>query len=274
MEATIAAKPFVKWAGGKRSLLKTLDPLFPPTFDGYYEPFVGGGAVFFYLAQKHGYFPAILGDVNEDLMATYAAIQKFPDVFSALLKEMTTIHSRDTYDAMRRHVPRDDMDRALRFLYLNRACFNGLWRENAKGQMNTPMGDTPAEKLFDFEALRAVHHALQGVGLKVGPFYEAGFSAPSLDPEGWFIYLDPPYHRTFSNYSKGGFGEVDHIQLARCANYWSNHGAKVMVSNSDTEFVRELYRDWNITEVQARRSISADRSKRGRVGELVIRNYQ
>lgn len=273
MEATKSAEPFLKWAGGKRNLLKTYSPLFPKDFTGYYEPFVGGGAVFFHLSDQLKGKPTILGDVNQNLMTAYQILRDNPRELASGLHELQVGHDLAQYLQWRDYDPTTDMGRAMRFIYLNRACFNGLWRENSKGRMNTPIGDTPAEKLFDYDNLVAVSQALQGVELKVGPFYDSGVEFMPINPDGWFIYLDPPYHLTFSSYSKGGFGEEDHRNLAKCAQYWSNHGAKVMVSNSDTEFVRELYAGWDITVVQARRSISADRRSRGKVGELVIRNF-
>lgn len=271
------AQPFLKWAGGKRQLLSKFEPLFPSSFDGYYEPFLGGGAVFFHLLNRIDRDSSIiLGDVNQDLMITYQMIRDYPDQVIIGLQELQAGHGVEQYNQWRTHQPENVIGRALRFLYLNRACFNGLWRENKKGEMNTPIGDTPADRLFDFDNIRLVSKALQGVVLKPGPYYSGGEQIPLTSPRGWFIYLDPPYHQTFSSYSKNGFDEDAHRQLAKCAQYWSDHGAKVMLSNSDTEFVRSLFdgSDWNITVVEARRAISGKKSGRGKVGELVIRNYE
>lgn len=271
MPDVVAAVPFLKWAGGKRQLLDDLDALVPETFAGYHEPFLGGGALFFHLLPRITDRVVVLGDVNEDLMAAYSALKMCPEEVIQGLRQCQEYHSEYHYLAMRAQDSSDLslVERAIRFIYLNRSCFNGLWRENAKGQMNVPLGDTPAERLFDFENLRAAHLSLRHSVLAVGPYYQ--LQLPSV--EDWFVYMDPPYHGVFSQYTRHGFDDEDHRQLAEHAASLAARGAKVLISNSDTPYVRELYRDWIIESVSARRAISGKRHGRSRTDELLIRNY-
>ncbi len=270
-------KPFVKWVGGKRQLLNQfkLLNLYPPKqFDPlrarYYEPFVGGGAVFFDLLPRS----AFLSDLNKELITTYAVIKNnVEDLIQSLKvhkieKEyFLKIRAFDTNML-------SDLEIASRFIYLNRTCFNGLYRVNKKGQFNVPFGKYKRPLICDQDNLRKVSKALQSVELRTGDYSEI------LDfvKKGDFIYLDPPYYplnrtSSFTAYTKEGFLEEEQIKLRDVFFELDKKGCFVMLSNSDTSFIRKIYSDAKITEVLAGRMINANALKRGRILELVITNY-
>ena len=285
---TQEARPFVKWAGGKGSLLKTYEPLFPDFYRGYFEPFVGGGAVFFHLRPGIPYgIPMVLADTNQDLITTYRMLQANSDWLIEKLQELATLHSEATYYQWRAMQPLTQGDAAVRFMYLARAAFNGLWRTNKKGQHNVPVGRDnekrliSGERLFDYDNLRRVGRALQGVSLHCLPFWECGTGAlrQALAWNELFVYADPPYVKikdgSFTAYGADGFSLDDHKRLRDTALEWHERGAQVMLSNSDCPFVRELYSApvWNLTEVSTHSPIAATKAARGKRAELVIRNY-
>ena len=268
------AKPFVKWAGGKRTLLPELTRRFPVSMNRYIEPMVGGGALFFESAPSYG----VLADISWELMNSYTAIKENVE---ELIKHLQRHEHSEEYFYRLRNVDRSDgfkrwskLERASRFLYLNKTCYNGLYRENSKGQFNTPFGNYKNPTIVDPDNLRACSRLLQTTSLMHGSFE----SVVDLAEEGDFVYFDPPYvplNRTssFTAYSKGGFGEATQITLAETCRALDDKGVRFMLSNSHTPFVLELYEGFNIEEVEAPRAINSRAEKRGRIKEVLVRNY-
>lgn len=266
-------KPIVKWAGGKTALLPELIARMPASYGKYWEPFAGGAALFF--ANGCGHRPATLSDVNVDLMRTYATVRDNVEAVISLLVKHAHCHAHDGhfYGYMRAawNHPGDwtDSARASAFLYLNRACFNGLWRVNSAGKFNTPRGDRSTVSV-NAEALRAAAQALQGVNLRTASY---GSIATEVIP-GDFVYLDPPYvpistTANFTAYTAGGFDHGHQSALAAVALRLADIGAHVMLSNSDTPLVHELYAGWHIERVRARRRIAANGNRRD-ASEVII----
>ena len=268
------ARPFLKWAGGKSQLLEQFRPLLPRsgTFGRYFEPFVGSGALFFHLRPP----AAELSDVNREIIDCYRAVQKCPeDVILELAKHE---HDEEHYYSVRADSKRRKLGvAAARTIYLNKTGYNGLYRVNSAGRFNVPMGryanpgfQSPAL----FATIRACSRALISARLAAGDFADALKGVEKGD----FVYLDPPYvpvseTSDFTSYARGGFCWADQERLAGvCADLW-RRGAKVMLSNSDTESVRKLYRGYRIDVVKASRSINSRGAKRGKVQEVVVRNF-
>lgn len=268
--APVKAGPFLKWAGGKGRLLGQYEPLFPKRFNRYFEPFVGAGAVFFHMDPKK----AILSDTNPDLVACYQVIR---DELPALIELLRMYrHDRDFYYHVRELNPADlsAVQRAARMIFLNKTCFNGLWRVNRRGQFNVPFGDYKNPKILDEDNLHAVSASLQGVEILLRPFDDVVAEARRGD----FIYMDPPYHpvsatSSFTSYGADDFKPDDQIRLAAAFRRLDAKGCKVMLSNSDTPFIRELYEGYRIEQVWCRRAINRDAAKRGAVSEVVVLNY-
>lgn len=271
-----SVEPVVKWAGGKRKLLKEILPKVPASIDTYFEPFFGGGAVFFSLVSrgvkiKH----AVLNDMNADLMETYQVIAS-PSVHDLIALLQTYPHTREFYDHLRRIVPRglhSATVRAARFLYLNRTGFNGLYRVNRKGEFNVPFGKYSNPTICDVEALLRVNKALQGVELISTDFATCVAPAKAGD----FVYFDPPYlpiseTSSFTAYTAGGFPLADHRRLATTFFDLGARGVSAVLSNSTAANIRTLYGQDPavIQEVLAPRSINSDGTKRGYIGELLI----
>lgn len=276
------ATPFVKWAGGKSQLLLQYEPLFPITFNDYFEPFVGGGAVFFFLhSQGRLGGKATLSDSNEELMNCYRVIRdRVHELVEKLWEHDAQKMDKDYYYKVRKW-DRDGrienmsaVERAARTIFLNRTCYNGLYRVNSKGQFNVPYGRYKNPTVCDEQNLRAASQALQGVELYTEDFENC---LEGVKP-GDFVYLDPPYHplsatSSFTSYTKEDFGEEEQRRLARAFQEIDKRGCKVMLSNSDTPLVWELYEDYRIGVVEANRAISCKASTRKGVTELVIFNY-
>lgn len=267
----VKAGPFLKWAGGKGRLLGQYEPLFPQRFERYFEPFVGAGAVFFHLSPAEAH----LSDVNPELVNAYAVIR---DRVEELIPELGTYrHDRDFYYALRAQDPAslDVVARAARIIYLNKTCFNGLYRVNRRGQFNVPFGDYKNPRILDEAGLRAASHALQGVSVS-----HQGFDAVLAEARsGDFVYFDPPYHplsptASFTSYAADDFGPEDQIRLAAVFRRLDAKGVKLMLSNSDTPFIRDLYEGYPIRQVWAPRAINRDASKRKGVPEVVVTNYR
>ncbi len=263
-------RPFLKWAGGKRRLLSQLEPLMPQGFRRYFEPFVGGGAMFFALGPGD----AVLGDVNGELADCYRAIRD--DVGAVVAALGAHRYEKRHYYSVRALDPRSLAlpDRAARTIFLNRTCFNGLYRVNREGRFNVSFGRYDAPVICDEDNLRACAEVLAEAAIQVGDF-EGTLEAAG---EGDFVYLDPPYvpaseAASFTAYSAAGFGLADHARLARVFRRLAKRGAKVMLSNSDAPAVRALYAGFPLDRVEAPRCINSDGSGRGRVGELVVRSY-
>lgn len=264
-------KPFVKWVGGKRRILKALHKLLPSDISEYYEPFLGGGALFF--SKQNEIENAHLSDVNIDLLLTYQVIKKD----SAKLIELLEIHKENHndeyyYKIRNQHELSDPIEIAGRFIYLNKTCFNGLYRVNSKGEFNVPVGKYKNPAILDEDNIEACRKALKKATIKLQSFNE-------IKPnKGAFVYFDPPYVPTsetayFTQYSKDGFTEKDQIALRDFADELTKKGVNVMLSNSNMPFVQELYKGYNKHIVDVSRSVNCKPNKRNSVEELVITNY-
>ena len=278
----VEAAPFLKWAGGKRDLLEQYGPLFPAgPVRAYFEPFVGSGAVFFALRGRGFAAHYHLSDANEELINVYRVVQGDLAGLIARLREHQRCHSEDYYYRVRdqdREPGWPDgvgpTERAARMIYLNRTCYNGLWRVNSAGRFNVPVGRYRRPRILDEPRLRAAARALEGVCLNCLPFAEAVAGAQAGD----FVYFDPPYvpashTANFTSYNPDGFGPAQQAALARTFRDLHKRGCRVMLSNSNTPLVRELYRGFRLVEVRARRRINSRSDGRGPVGELVVLNY-
>lgn len=267
------AKPFLKWAGGKANLLPQLEPLLPSEVTDYVEPFVGGGAMFFHLRATGRAKDAVLADVNADLIACYRAIKDNVDQVLAALGQLSDTSPEAYYAA--REVWNDrngesTAERAALFLYLSHNCFNGLWRVNADGRMNTPVGSSKKDPLPSEEKLRSAAAALDGVVLADASWEKILGAHASKDT---YCFLDPPYLGTYDGYSSQGFDECAHELLAEGCRWLDDVGARFMLTHADHQTIRELYRGFDVREVEARRSVSGKASGRGSVKEIVVRNY-
>lgn len=270
----IACRPFLKWAGGKGQLVAELMAR-TPTFSGrYVEPFVGGGALFFALQPGQ----ALLSDINEELINCYRVVKEnVEDLIPELARHQ---HSRSYYYKIRGQDRGADywiyseLQRASRLIFLNKCCYNGLYRVNSRGEFNVPFGDYSNPRILDEPNLRGCSLVLTVAELKCQSFQTTCLDAQAGD----FVYLDPPYiplsdTANFSDYSAEGFSLESHTQLRDCCRDLDRRGIKFMLSNSETDAVRELYADFHIESVQATRAINSKGSRRGKIGELVIRNY-
>lgn len=270
--------PVVKWVGGKRQLLRALDPLLPERIGIYCEPFVGGGAMLFHLQPEQAY----VNDVNAELINLYEVIR---DDVDGLLRELSAFtNDRECFYAVRdwdrdpeSYAQISRVRRAARIVYLNKTCYNGLFRVNSAGEFNTPFGRYKNPGIVDEEGLRAVHRYFARADLR----FFCGDYAQVLDllPPGAFAYLDPPYDpvsdtANFTGYAKSGFGREEQIRLRECCDKLTARGVRFMLSNSATAFIREQYANYRITVVNARRAVNSNASKRGCVEEVVIRNYE
>lgn len=273
-------KPFVKWVGGKRQLLKQfrLMDLYPPEgfnskIGKYFEPFVGGGAVFFDLLPEK----AFLSDLNNELVTTYNIIKKDVENLIKSLKKHKL--EKEYFLKIRAQNPEklSDIDVASRFIYLNRTCFNGMYRVNSKGEFNVPFGKYQNPLICDEENLLKVSRALQNVEIRQQDYKQVLKKAK----EGDFVYFDPPYYpisktASFTSYTSELFLDKEQIELRDA--FWELHkrGCFVMLSNSDTPFINKIYselRGVRITKVQAGRAINANASKRGKITEVLVTNY-
>ena len=262
------AKPFIKWCGGKTALLREILPRLPKKINTYYEPFLGGGAVFFALAAEKRFEDAVLADSNDDLIETYFSIQNDLEVLIRRLKVHAAKHSKDYFYKVR--AARGGYI-AARLIYLNRTCFNGLYRVNKKGEFNVPFGDYKNPTICDAPNLRAVCAALRGVRLESSDFELAVRNVKRGDT----VYFDCPYiplsaTSNFVAYAKSGFNDQDQERLSDVARGLVKRGVHVLLSNSDTPFARKLYKGFKIEKVEAPRRVNSKASKRGNVGELLI----
>jgi len=260
------ARPFLKWAGGKRSILPDLLERLPDAYASYHEPFLGGGALFFAAAPQHAY----LSDVNLPLILAFQAVRDDVDGLVTELKQHASKHDKDYYLRARTRFGQemDATKMAALLIYLNKTCYNGLFRVNKRGIFNVPIGSYDDPAILDEPNLRLASAALQGTTIKQHPFLQTPVES------GAFYYLDPPYHRTYDGYDSSRFGDADHQDLADFCRSLNKAGAYWMVSNSDNAFVRSLYREFHIEQVQAARYVSCKGDQRGKETELVIRNYQ
>lgn len=269
-------KPFVKWAGGKRQLLTEIRKYIPKKITTYYEPFLGGGAVFFDIQPKK----FIISDVNTEIINVYEVIKNNVEALLFELKQ----YKNDQYSYYKiRELDRSpdflnlsEIQRAARIIYLNKTCYNGLFRVNSQGQFNVPFGNYKNPDIVNEITLKAVSKFLQ----------ESDGEILSMDFEktlgeikkGSFVYLDPPYDpisdsASFTGYTLDGFGKEEQIRLKKICDYLTEKDCKFLLSNSSTDFIKSLYKDFKIEIVQANRNINSISSSRGKIDEVLIRNY-
>ena len=276
----LKGKPFVKWAGGKRQILDKLIKYVPEDFNTYYEPFVGGGALFFELSPKN----AVINDSNEELINVFRCI-KDEEKLTNMCNELNhheANHSEEYYYKIR-NIDRDknkfnrlsDYKRAARTIYLNKACFNGLYRVNSKGEFNVPFGKKLKVNTYEGQNIGIIHAYLNFNNIKILSidFEEAVKDAK----EGDFIYFDPPYDSdtsTFNSYTEDGFSKDEQIRLSNVFKNLSDRGCYVMLSNHNTILINELYKDFYIHKITAKRNINSNGKKRGKVEEVIITNYE
>jgi DNA adenine methylase len=300
----LTAKPFVKWAGGKGQLLKELgkrlpsDVLQEKSVYKYVEPFVGGGALFYYLKDNYKIQESYLSDNNKDLILTYKVIKNNYDEIVDELSEIESNHLKKSEEERKKnyYIIRDihnsqDINyqlpssewikRAGYFIFLNKTCYNGLYRLNSRGEFNVPFGRYKNPGICDEQNLKQVTRSLKSTKLFYGDFTK---SSKYID-DSTFVYLDPPYRPLnntsyFTNYSKEGFNDESQRKLADFYKKMDRRGAKLMLSNSDPQnqdekdnFFDELYKEFTIERVTAKRNINRDPSKRGVIRELIVRNY-
>jgi DNA adenine methylase len=266
------ARPFLKWAGGKTRLLGVLSELLPDEIETFYEPFLGGGSLYFHLAQQRRFRHAVLNDRNPEVVNCYRVVRDFA---SELVEQLSALHvSKEVFEELRGIEPTtlSPVRRAARMIYLNKTAFNGLYRVNRNGRFNVPWGDYKNPKVVDEDNLIACSHVLNGsTALLDGDFVEAVGKAAAGD----VVYFDPPYvplspTASFKNYTKDGFTLNDQQRLAICVRELASKGVLVLVSNSDTPTVRELYEGFQIHVARMRRNISSKGDGRGPVDEVIV----
>lgn len=268
--------PFLKWVGGKGRLLGQLLPLLPPGVElmRHVEPFLGGGALFFAQRPKR----ALLADVNPALVDTYCAVRDEVEAVVDALVSLARHHGVDAYYRVRERfnaarAPR--AERAAMFIYLNKTCFNGLYRVNRSGAFNVPAGRYAKPRILDPGLLLAASHALRHAHIEHASFEET----LRLAHPGDFVYFDPPYvpasaTANFTAYAADGFTGRDQERLRDVFRVLDRRGCKVMLSNSDVPLTRDLYREFRVDRVVAPRAINCDATRRGLVPEVVVRNYE
>ncbi len=274
-------QPFIKWVGGKRGLLDQILPLFPRDFNSYYEPFLGGGAVFFELFSK-GLLNGkrvVLSDINKELVNTYNIVKSEPLNLIKSLKEYKKRHNKEFYYKIREldreegYEKLSDLEKATRFIYLNKTCFNGLYRVNKKGYFNTPIGSYKNPNIADSDTILGASEALQNATIVEQSFKDV----LKFAKEGDLVYFDPPYYplsvtANFTSYDSNTFLEDEQFELFEVFDKLADSGVKVIQSNSDTEFIKELYKEYDITIVNANRFINSKSSARGKITEVLIRS--
>lgn len=299
------AKPFLKWAGGKGQLLDKFKQFYPKQLKQkkiktFYEPFLGSGAVFFDIAQNYELTSAYLYDINEELILTYKVIQKdvsklldflyrYEKNYLKLNKKQRQeffYDQRTNYNLQRFNIDYDKYSehwfaRASQLIFLNRTCFNGLYRVNSKGEFNSPVGDYDKPTICDEENLLAVHQVLQIAEIKKADFRQVVRDLKDKS----FVYFDPPYRpisktANFKSYSKQDFSDNEQIELSKLFRELDKRGTKLMLSNSDPKnnnpndnFFEQIYKDFNIFRVSTRRMINSDATKRGTINEIIVTNY-
>jgi DNA adenine methylase len=270
--------PVVKWVGGKRQLLDDLTPLFPKRVASYCEPFLGGGAVLFKLQPNIAY----VNDINSELIQMYEVIRDNVDELIIALgehpNEADHFYSVRDWDRDKEQYRRlTKVQRAARIIYLNKTCYNGLFRVNNAGEFNTPYGHYKNPNIVNAPTLKAVSAYFQKAQVAFSSVDYAQVLANVA--KGTFVYLDPPYDpvsdtANFTGYAKGGFDRSEQIRLRQCCDELNRRGIKFMLSNSATDFIKEQFAAYNITIVKAKRAINSNAAKRGQVDEVVVRNYE
>ena len=270
--------PVLKWVGGKRQLLGEIIPLIPKEIKYYVEPFVGGGAVVFDLKPNR----AIINDSNKELINVYKTIRDNPEELLLLLEEHQNNNNEDYYYYMRA-LDRDEeferlsnIQRAARIIYLNKTCFNGLFRVNKAGQFNTPYGKYKNPNIVNEPVVRAMANYFNNneILIEQGDYKKV---LRNLEKDS-FVYLDPPYlpissSSSFTGYTEGGFGLESQIELRDQCNLLNGKGISFILSNSAHPIIKDLYKDYRIDIVRARRAINSKGNKRGEINEVLVRNY-
>ena len=271
--------PFLKWVGGKRQLIPEIRKLLPKGVSShpYYEPFIGGGALFFDLQPKC----AIINDCNKELINAYRIIRDNP---KELIEDLKKHKNTAEYFYEIRAIDRQpifynltNIERASRIIFLNKTCYNGLYRVNNAGEFNSPFGNYKNPNIVNEPVINAVNKYLNSAQIQIS---NEDYEVILRDiPTNSFVYLDPPYHpvsesSNFTGYVQGGWNEEDQIRLRDTCNILNDNGIKFILSNSASDFIREIYSDYNIHIVQANRAVNSNPSKRGQVDEFLIRNYE
>jgi DNA adenine methylase len=273
-------KPFVKWAGGKRQLIESLQKHIPKKFNTYFEPFVGGGAVLFHLLDQNPDLRCTISDLNSDLILSYITIRdKVDQLVDSLEKHSNRYFAdqREYYYSVRESAPKSQIEKVSRLLFLNKTCFNGLYRVNSKGQFNVPLGKYTNPSIVNKENLLAVSKILQSKSIAIRcQDFEAILDDAKKDD---FVYFDPPYQpvsktANFTSYTKCEFTYDDLQRLARLCQRLDKKECKVLLSNSNTKEVKRLFSSkWKVAEISANRAINSDSKKRTGHTELLIKNY-
>jgi DNA adenine methylase len=269
--------PVVKWVGGKRQLLEAIQKRVPNKFGTYYEPFVGGGAVLFALQPRK----AIVNDINSELINLYQVIKEDVD---ALITDLGKHRNEAQYFYHIRELDRDKqkyndltaVEKASRLIYLNKTCYNGLFRVNRAGEFNTPFGSYKNPRIVNATVLKAVSDYFRRAAVT---FCNTDFETVLQDVQkGDFVYLDPPYDpvsdtASFTGYDKGGFNRREQLRLKQVCDDLTRRGVQFLLSNSATPFIKELYREYRVEIIQAKRAINSDPDKRGAIDEVLVRNF-
>lgn len=275
---SIVLAPVVHWVGGKRQLLEDIIPLIPKTISTYVEPFVGGGAVIFDIQPKK----AIINDFNSELINMYKVIKEKPNELILALEKHERLNSEEYFyevralDRNENYGEINDVEKAARIIYLNKTCYNGLFKVNKKGQFNSSYGKRKNPNIVNMLVVLAMSKYLNENDIKI---MDGDYKNTLKDlREGTFVYFDPPYMpisstSSFTSYTKNGFDTKQQIELKEECDKLNSKGVKFLLSNSDHPFIRELYKDYEIITVKARRSINSKGNKRGEINEILVRNY-
>ena len=280
-QVAVEPKPFVKWAGGKRQLLAELEKSFPKQFGTYFEPFLGGGAVLFDLLAKKPNLKCSVSDLNSDLVLAYVTIRdKLGRLIESLENHSKNYHkdSIGYYYEVRKQEPKSQIEKVSRLLFLNKTCFNGLYRVNSKGKFNVPLGRYTNPNIVNRENLTTVSKFLQSDKIKISC---RDFESILKDAKkGDFVYFDPPYQpvsdtANFTSYTHRDFTEDDLQRLADLANQLNSKGSHVLLSNSNTKIVKKIFssKKWKVKEIAVNRAINSNSQKRTGHKEVLIKNY-
>ncbi|HET6458757.1 MAG TPA: DNA adenine methylase [Nitrosopumilaceae archaeon] len=277
----LVPKPFVKWAGGKRQILPILSQHIPKNFDTYFEPFLGGGAVLFHLISKNSQLKCFVSDLNSTLILSYVTIRDKVDELIMSLEEHSENYFKNPekyYYQVRDNNPKNQIDQVSRLIFLNKTCFNGLYRVNSKGKFNVPIGKYVNPNIVNKENLQILSHVLQSkeISIKCEDFTTALRKAREDD----FVYLDPPYQpvsstANFTSYTNDNFDYKDQERLFVEFKKLDSKGCKIMLSNSKSQEVIDLFSEFsnNIIEINTNRFINSNSKKRTGHTEILIKNY-
>ena len=284
LDQTIKPQPFLRWAGGKRKLVETLVKSFPISFvkstENFYEPFVGGGALMLHLGDISSkyYIPGnrlFINDSNPDLITAYQVIKDIPEKLIRALNKISQNKTKNEFLRIRAEKPKNEIMRAARFIYLNKTCFNGLWRVNSMGQFNVPWGKLKDPRIFSEENIMAVSRRLKNATITCYPYQ----TALEKSSKGDLVYLDPPYiplsySANFSKYAKEDFGILDQYALSGVIDGLTSKGVRVILSNSDTSLTRKIFgNSLSLHQISVARTISANASSRKPVNEIIGVNF-